>query len=1031
MSGVYRIDSEKSAIEVRFPVQPSTVFRDILKEAKFRWNPKRQSWRAPYSRANLVAAQTVAVPERSVSKDDRPSDFEFGNALDVNQKQVVVNTEGPMLVVAGPGAGKTSALVKRISYLILEKSVPPESIMVATFSKKAAKELVTRLSNEFAGLPHPVNVSKMLVGTFHSICQQILSDYADVAGLKNYTVLDDFDQRFLVQNGSSLRGMREAELFHRANGGFLRPDQYTGRFVTCSNTLAEERVSLDDLAHSGAFRAAELAQYVGEYRQAMERHHRMDFADIQTRALDLLTQHPDVLESLRKRIRYIVVDEYQDTNFIQEQLVLLLAGDKGNVCVVGDDDQSLYRFRGATVQNILQFELNYPGECQRRNLVTNYRSQPGIVDFCRRWMGALPGYLGDYSWNGCRYDKDLRANPHFDSARINPVSVARCAADNEDDWHTRMLWLVRQIQQSPDFGDRNQIAFLCSSVRSAKVRRLITFFEENGVRVSAPRANLFFERREVRASVGCLIACFPSCDALAGFDECRWEAEDVMSRNGDVAAWVADMRQRHTKANAPDQGFDYGFSGLFFELMQFEPFSAWLDESDAMDVASASAARNMSLVAGICSRFEAAENYPVLTARGIESMPLRFFKKYLLGIIESGGIEEYEDEREYAPAGCVSFMTVHQAKGMEFPVVVVCSLEDEPWGNDEPLVDVIRSLNSKRKELEPPERRSDFDFWRKYYTAFSRAQDLLVLTSAGRASITETFQKPDPSRCFAAMYAALPDIGQVDFATLHLHKVKPANIMRTYSFTSDVAAYQTCPRRYKLYHELGYPQVASQGMLFGTLVHQCVEDIHRMVKRKRDAGEDVRNLYIPPEEVQAIVSANRASLEQAEGVRLLSKEREVFRQVMKYLKHSKGIWRDVVEPEAEVSEVRNGFVLKGVIDLIHGDDNCVEIVDFKTGKMPPAGSPLLEKYRRQMLVYVHLVRTQLGFEVSGAKLYFTSDTADKPVIDIPVTDEAVEEILQEFDGTVGRIESCEFSELASNLDECRECPFAAYCGRKG
>ena len=1030
MAGEYSIASNRKAIEVKFPSRPSAEFRGILKDAGYRWVPKEQLWRAPYAPERLKAAQRVAEPARAVATEDRPVRFKFGTSIDGEQMRVVMHGPGPLLVVAGPGAGKTSTMVKRIAFLVLERGVQPEEIMAVTFTRKAAKELRTRISNEFAGLDRPVNVDKMRIGTFHSLCQQILAEYADVAGLKNFTVLEDFDQKFLVQNGREFEGLRKTALFKDNWGRTVQPWSYehAARFVECANTLAEERVPVASLAASDAAGATDLARLVGEYRQALDRSARLDFSGLLAHTLELLEEHPEALAELRDRIRYIIVDEYQDTNFIQEQLVLLLAGDERNVCVVGDDDQSLYRFRGATVQNILQFASHFDGACKRRDLVTNYRSQAGIVDFCRRWMLTEQGHRGDASWGGCRYDKSIAPNPRFDPASKNPVSVVSCAAPNVSGWHERMLQLVRDLMRSPDFKDLNQIAFLCNSVKSPKIQGLIAFFEANGVPVNAPRANMFFKRAEVLAAVGCLLACFPSCDDVQGFDKCREVAREVQGGRAELEAWVQQKRRAHVKEAIPQGGLDYAFSGLLYDLMQFPPFSVWLDESDALDARGSMRARNLAMLATICARFEANEDYRRFAGNGVESMPRRFFGKYLRGFVERGGIEEYEDEREYAPSGCVSFMTVHQAKGMEFPVVVVCSLQDEPWGTDEPLVDVIRSLNAHRSELEAPGDRAGFDFWRKYYTAFSRAQDLLVLASAGKVPVGNATRR-DPSACFEGVCAGLPDASQVDYGQLHLREVKPANIMRTYSFTSDVAAYQACPRRYKLFHELGFPQEGTQGMLFGSLVHQCVEDIHRIVKRKRCAGEDTSRLFIPREQVEAIVHANRLALERSQNASLKAREGEALRQVMKYLKYSKNIWRDVVEPEAAVSEVRDGFVLKGVVDLVHGDDDCVEIVDFKTGKVPPEGSALREKYRRQMLVYAHLVRTQLGCEVSGAKLYFTSDTADRPTVDVPVTERDVSALLQEFDRTVASIEACEFSGLAEDPAECEGCPFAAYCGR--
>ncbi len=1031
MPGTYKLNDSRTVIKVQFPSRPSAEFRGILKDAGFKWVPKEQLWRAANTLERLRAAQRVADPDREVPQGARPMSFSFGDRLDTAQKAVVIDTEGPVLVVAGPGAGKTSTMVKRISYLVQVRGVPPEQIMVATYTRKAAKELLTRISNEFSGMEHPVNVDKMLIGTFHSLCQRLLSDYADRAGMKNFTVLEEFDQLFMVEYGRQFGDLRQADLFKTPYGHPIKGAKYAGRFVTCANTLSEECVATGDLASCKKAGAAELARFVEQYRCELVQRNQIDYAGLQVRLLDLLRNDPQVLAELREKISYIIVDEYQDANFIQEQIVLLLAGSAQNVCVVGDDDQSLYRFRGATVQNILQFESNFTGDkrCRRHDLVVNYRSQVGIVDFCRRWISSMPRYEGDATWGGCRYDKAIAPNPKFDPAGVNAISVVRCDAPCENAWRERMLHFVRDIQRSDQFADLNQIAFLCSSVKSTKIQNLIAYFEGNGVPVNAPRANMFFRREEVRVALGCLMRCFPSCDNpdMDELDGCCMAADDALSTYPELAAWVKQRRQVHERADEKDR-LGYAFSDLFYQMLCFEPFRGWLDKTDSSDMLDSAQARNLSLVVSICSRFEVGENFVQFTGRSVKTMPLRFFKRYLPGIIDSG-VEEYEDEREYAPSGKVSFMTVHQAKGMEFPVVVVCSLEDEPWGDNEPLVDAIRSLNRKRDELERPEDRANFDFWRKYYTAFSRAQDLLVLTTAGSTKTPWGRVKPDPSECFASLAGSLPSVERLDFPSLKLRKVKPANIMRTYAFTSDVASYQACPRRYKFFHELGFPQASGKGMLFGTLVHQCVEDIHRIVKRRRDAGEDVSRLYIPPQEVRGIVTENRIALERAENTYLRQMDDEVMKQVLKYLKHSKSIWRDVVEPEAAVSEVRDGFALKGVVDLIHGSDDCVEVVDFKTGVMPKEGSSLLQKYLKQMLIYVHLVRTQLGCEVSGAKLYFTGDKTDRPVIDVALETADIEALLHEFDQVVKRIEACDFSAIAQDEAECRGCPLSGYCGR--
>lgn len=275
--------------------------------------------------------------------------FDFGNANEA-QRSAISTTDGPLLIIAGPGTGKTYTLVKRIVYLIIEKDVLPEEIMIATFTEKAAKELITRITNELYAIGVSVNLNEMYIGTFHSICLRILKDHLEYTRIKkNYRMLDNFDQQYMVfQKINRFRNLPYFDVIFDKKQGAWRQ---AGEIVKYVNNLAEELVDIDEMQGDADEHIVAVANIMKQYNTLMEDENLIDFSSIQTEAYKLLIEEPSILEEIQQKIKYVMVDEYQDTNYIQELLVFLIAGKNKNICVVGDDDQGLYRFRGATIRN--------------------------------------------------------------------------------------------------------------------------------------------------------------------------------------------------------------------------------------------------------------------------------------------------------------------------------------------------------------------------------------------------------------------------------------------------------------------------------------------------------------------------------------------------------------------------------------------------------------------------------------------------------------------------------------------------------
>ena len=310
------------------------------------------------------------------------------------QRKAVTHGDGPLLIVAGAGTGKTTVITRRIAWLIAEKRAKPSEVLALTFTDRAADEMVERVDRL---VPYGHNDAQ--IGTFHAFGDRLLREHAFEAGLS--------DQSTVLGRAEQVIFLRE-HLFelpldrYRPLGD---PTRFLSALVTLFSRLRDEDVSpecyaevaqaLTDAAAAGppdaalAERAAnqsELAATYAAYERLMRAADRLDFGDQVSLALRLLREHPAVLEEERSRYRYILVDEFQDTNHAQWELVRLLAADDGNVTVVGDDDQSIYRFRGAALGNILGFRAAYPGAASVV-LVDNYRSRQRILDAAHQLIG--------------------------------------------------------------------------------------------------------------------------------------------------------------------------------------------------------------------------------------------------------------------------------------------------------------------------------------------------------------------------------------------------------------------------------------------------------------------------------------------------------------------------------------------------------------------------------------------------------------------------------------------------------------------
>lgn len=280
------------------------------------------------------------------------------------QKEAAMATEGPVLILAGAGSGKTRVLTHRIAYLIEECGVNPWNIMAITFTNKAAGEMRERV-NDMVGF----GAESIWVSTFHSSCVRILRRYAERIGYDNaFTIYDTDDSKSVMKDICKRLQIDTKQLKERTILGAISSAKNKG-------ILVDEY----EMNAMGDFNKMRIAKAYREYQKALKNNNAMDFDDLLVNAVELLKSSQEVLENYQNRFRYIMVDEYQDTNSIQFEFIRLLASANHNLCVVGDDDQSIYKFRGANIRNILDFEKVFP-EAKVVKLEQNYRSTQNVLD---------------------------------------------------------------------------------------------------------------------------------------------------------------------------------------------------------------------------------------------------------------------------------------------------------------------------------------------------------------------------------------------------------------------------------------------------------------------------------------------------------------------------------------------------------------------------------------------------------------------------------------------------------------------------
>lgn len=933
--------------------------------------------------------------------------------LNEAQRAIIAHAEGPLLVIAGPGSGKTFSLALRALNLLLLGKASPREIIVCTFTEKAAFELRDRISAIARSILYKGDLSELSVSTIHGLCNRILTTHRHRTPLgNNYETLDELTQLlFLFDHFNEIVGPPE-------NGKYL--GKWATRWTTIKglrayfNKITEELVDpVSLIASENRFLQCVAKAYLA-YREALFANNRLDFAHQQKLVYDLLLD-TSIADSVIRDLKYLMVDEYQDTNFIQEQLILKLTEKTRNLCVVGDEDQSLYRFRGATVRNILEFASGVP-DTRVVKLTTNYRSHPRIVEAYDRWMASAD--WANPSGPPFRYEKTIRPNPEVEYPEY-PAVFAIWGKDKRDEAE-RFADLVAFLKESNVIADYSQVALLLHSVRLEHSGPYLAALEARGIPVFCPRARAYFENEEVQLMVGCLAVIFGYHGAGRGKISGGILAELSKYVDACIVKLAKEYGGDHPLAETL-RGFVAEIDGLrkgdaldfrpadyFYQLLALEPFATLVKNENRT--------RNLAIFSLLLNTFQTYYHYSVVTYRNREFLRLHLFNSFLRLLYE-GGINEYEDPEQPFPKGHVQVMTIHQAKGLEFPIVVVGSLDKQLSSPKQ----IDRDLQPyyHRPQFEPETRITLFDRMRLHYVAFSRAEKVLVLTAHSK-----------PKEHFDSIWQGLPQWPYVKKELLAAQRFELKERMpvkRAFSFTGDLKVYETCPRQYQFFREYDFTPSRSAVIFFGLLVHQTIEEIHRLVLDGElgTLTEDrIRNIF---ERTFFFLT-----LSDVRPIGKTAKE-AAFEQVMNYFRQNRQDMKRIVETEVDVSVEKDDYILVGKVDLLLGGDGRLELLDFKTSPKPVDSPELIASYEHQLCTYAYILEERYGKRAERLLLYWTSEPRkEDALMEFPYRPELVEKAGRYFEGVVRKIKSKDFR--VTKIPEpniCKECDLRLLCQTDG
>ena len=606
--------------------------------------------------------------------------------LNLQQKNAVLATDGSILIVAGAGSGKTMVLTSKIAYLILNRDIAPENILAVTFTNKAAKEMkerVFKLLAQYSNASVPANESALNIGTFHSIGARILRQHIDLLGYsRNFAIFDEDNQEELIKTI-----MKEFEIDAKK----FPPSLFLAHISKLKSKLTGIK-DYDSQSDAGFFKI--LADVLPAYQKALKDNNAVDFDDMIALCVEIFRNHPEILARYQQKFRYILIDEYQDTNYAQYQLINMLAKSHGNLCVVGDSDQSIYRWRQADIKNILNFEKDYP-QSQVFLLEENYRSTQSILDAANQVIKK----------NKMRKEKNLFTK-NEKGGKIKLIMARDEVAEAE--------FVAKKIMEIKKKTGCSLADFAALYRTNAQSRSLEEALIKNKIPYKMIGGFKFYERKEIKDLLSYLKFIFNPKDKIS--------LKRIISYPPRGIGKVSLEKFIKSESKTPQiESFMEMISALRSEQknLPLSQFIKLLAKKSGIENHLKNSENKEEI-----GRWENIMEFISAASRYDQQDPETALETFLedTALISSGD----EESRD----GMVNLMTIHSAKGLEFEVVFLIGMEDNLFPHS-------RSKNSI-DELEEERRLC--------YVAITRAKKEIYLLYAQKRKIYGQTQVNPPSR---------------------------------------------------------------------------------------------------------------------------------------------------------------------------------------------------------------------------------------------------------------------------------------------
>lgn len=855
--------------------------------------------------------------------------------LNNRQKQTVTHKKGPLLVIAGAGTGKTKVITHRIAYLIQKKLAKPEEILALTFTEKAAEEMEARVD-----ILLPYGTYNLWIMTFHSFGDRILKEHASILGLSSdYKLLNKIQQLMFIREHiyelplKILRPITNptghifqlSSLFSRLKEENIQPKHYiqwAEKYLKKAKTEAEKHTAKKHL---------EAAKTYKKYNQLLRQENALDFADLIFLTYKLLKKNPDIREKLQHQFKYILVDEFQDTNYLQNEILKLLVNADKNIAVVGDDDQSIFRWRGAALSNILTFQKDFP-QAKKVVLVQNYRSAQEILDLAYK---TIQQNNPDRLEVKAKINKRLVAEFSFKKAiQFRHFEHAQAEAD----------FIVQKIKEAQKKISLKEIAILIRSNHLAQ--HYIKALNKNGIPyIFSGESSIYFQP-EISMLISFIKTLNSNNDWLAYYNLAQSEAYNIDLND---LAEIFDLIKRQnlsvfrtfkkiknyknylqlndetiSRAESLVQDIDHfrqlgkkmTAGQVLYQFLKKKKLLKKLNQTKTLE-AEIQLKNIADFFNQIILEFEKTTQNPSI-------WHLAEYLDDLLKIYSSPEIQEIDPDLE-----AVRILTFHAAKGLEFEMVFMPALTSDYLPTRE-KTEIIEIPNEFIHEILPEGDYHLQEERRLFYVGVTRAKKYLFLSYALDYG-GKRLKKPSPF-----LYEAL---GKKTIA--QTERVRLGKLQQIELFSSDVPKnktllattqppltlsayslddYLTCPLKYKFTRILRVPVMQSFPVAFGASIHNTINEYYKHLNQGKKLS--LANLL-------EIFSQKW----QKEGYLHKKHEREAFREGEKSLKNF------IVSPFAKIKPLgtEQPFslpfekdIIKGKFDLILPGKKGVKIIDFKT-----------------------------------------------------------------------------------------------------